>query len=291
MKKVLCWLIILACWGSLDLMSAENEKSKPDGIEDYEATEASQEAVTGCCDEENDELEPLPINYKENYILYTVSDSVDNRLDRELKFQISVQARLFKKRWAPIVFYTQKSFWQVFDDREQDNGSRNSHSFREHNYNPGFYFNFNINKNLLMNLGYEHESNGEEDTTHDIYNPHPGRTINRSANRLFVEGSINFSETWDLYVKGITWIALSEDNSDIDDYYGSWEARIRYNYRKKNKTRGYVSIWARKKAIQIDLVFRCYLNWYFQYWNGYGESLIDYDVPIVKHGFGALMFF
>ena len=128
MKKVLCWLIILACWGSLELISAENEKSKPDSIEDYEATEANQEAVTWCCDEENDELEPLPINYKENYLLYTVSDSIDNRLDRELKFQFSVQARLFEKRWAPIVFYTQKSFWQVFDDREQDNGSRNSHS-------------------------------------------------------------------------------------------------------------------------------------------------------------------
>ena len=44
-------------------------------------------------------------------------------------------------------------------------------------------------------------------------------------------------------------------------------------------------------AIQFDMAYPVYnknISWHFQYWNGYGESLIDYNETYTKLGLGLM---
>ncbi|MCZ6646619.1 MAG: phospholipase A, partial [SAR324 cluster bacterium] len=84
--------------------------------------------------------EPLVETYKQNFFLTTVDrlDHEDNRQNDEVKFQISFKKRLFEP--IPLyVGYTQKSFWQIYSDSS-------SRPFRENNFNPEGFFDFNLGK-------------------------------------------------------------------------------------------------------------------------------------------------
>jgi len=243
----------------------------------------------------------LPIPYKDNYVLYTYSDNFknedeltgerDNRLVQEGKFQISLQLTVFEEctDWCLGVFYNQKSFWQLFDHRETS-----SEPFREHNYNPGGFVHFNANWGTVR-AGAEHESNGRQDVSADIYNPHPGRTVNRALNRVFIEGEYRFLADKNLVLYGKFWnyIKVYGDNQDIQNITGLVEARIKYYFNPIS----FISLWARKNAAQLDILWT--IDWlpliklvplYLQWWSGYGESLIDYDNKFDKVGIGVAFF-
>ncbi|PCI28097.1 MAG: hypothetical protein COB67_07120 [SAR324 cluster bacterium] len=227
--------------------------------------------------------------HKANYILpLTWSSDVDGRQGKEIKFQLSFKQYLGSV--SEFVFYgayTQKSFWQMYDQAD-------SRPFRETNYNPEIYVRFPEIQvsgigGITGFLGYEHESNGAREPT------------SRSWDRLYLQ-AVHQRDLFKLRYK--TWYRLPEkekektedtkgdENPDIIDFYGRSEVSLdllianthlvttaRRNFTKK------------QGALQVDWLYPLpdtSMSFYLQYWKGYGESLIDYNRHLTKLGVGVI---
>jgi len=225
--------------------------------------------------------------HKQNYILpytYSLLDDDDGRKKYEIKFQMSLKQRLLKfYGWAFYFGYTQKSFWQAYDFSE-------SRPFRENNFNPEFFLRTKIWSGLRIDTGGEHESNGKD------------LPYSRSWNRIYISPYFE-NDYIILRLKG--WYRIKEDkkknesdtdgddNPDIHKYYGYGELGLTVKFPELNQT--YLSSFARynpkynRGAIEVNLTVPLPLSsmsFMVQYWNGYGESLIDYDVKQQKFGIG-----
>jgi phospholipase A1 len=236
--------------------------------------------------------------YKQNYILPVTYNSEPNQqhelLDPvEIKFQISLKVtlleNLFNTNSELAVAYTQQNFWQAYNNKI-------SSPFRETNYEPEVFWGLHTNNNILgMQLryfmfGFVHQSNGRS------------QLLSRSWNRLY----LNFIfRKGNFYLSLKPWYRIPEDpktnpsdasgddNPDILDYMGHGEVKAFYRHNKHE-----VSIMLRnnltsdnKGAVQIDWAYPAgnKLKWYVQYFNGYGESLIDYNHRVNKIGVGILL--
>jgi phospholipase A1 len=236
--------------------------------------------------EEKAQANPFTLTpHKPTYLLpLSYNDSPNNQpfdnsgkqLDRlEVKFQISLKFLVWRNligaRGHLFFGYTQQSYWQAF---QRDNSS----PFRETNHEPEAilfvpsertFFGFQNRVNLV---GLSHQSNGRTGN------------LSRSWNRLYV----NFIfEREHLAVSLKPWWRIPEDsddddNPDIVDYMGHGELSLIYKLGQHN-----VGVTLRhnldaqsRGAMQLDWSFPIYhdrLNGYLQYFNGYGENLIDYD--------------
>jgi len=245
--------------------------------------------------------EKAPVVYKENYLLpYTFSTNLsDGRQQKETKFQISLQGSVFSyddenTDLSLMLGYSQKSFWQIFDEMD-------SRPFRENNYNPEVFLYIHRISNfdtIRFKLGLlEHESNGREKGPYT-----------RSWNRSYIEPvysdeklkvQLKIWNQWDekLCSNNEQYSVECDENPEIVNFYGHGELRVKYVDPEWKQLK--IGVMTRrnfgqeKGAIQIDVslnVFKQDLFLYFQYWNGYGESLIDYNVHITKHGLGFMFF-
>ncbi|MCP4297886.1 MAG: phospholipase A, partial [Proteobacteria bacterium] len=103
---------------------------------------------------------------------------------------------------------------------------------------------------------------------------------------------------FDFYWKGIKYIGNHDENPDLPDYIGHFEAKIKYHY----SDRLFISFWGRLAekgdAEQIDIVYHAdwdlldwkNIPWYFQLWRGKGESLMDYDQYLERISIGFMFF-
>lgn len=192
------------------------------------------------------------------------------------KFQINIKLPVAE----PLFFaYTLKALWDITED---------SAPFKDYSHNPEFFLDID-NSNMLKigQIGVEHESNGKsgEDS--------------RSWNRVYWEprfvykrpaGKILGFDTVAVHLKG--WYKIEGDqsgNPDILDYYGNGELTI-----KLYGNRGYLAVKTHKglkKAygnIQVEFIHRISesLGIYAQFWDGYGESLLDYNKGTTRYGIG-----
>lgn len=209
-------------------------------------------------------------------------------LDRlEMKFQISIKFLAWRNVLGDnshLFFgYTQQSYWQAYN-------RGNSSPFRETNHEPEAILFFANDWQILgfhnrINLvGLSHQSNGLSDP------------LSRSWNRLYVD--FIFEREF-LTVSLKPWWRIPEDdddddNPDIDDYLGHGELGLIYKLGKHNlgltlrhnfDARG-------RGAVQVDWSFPIYhdrLDGYLQYFNGYGESLIDYNDSSHRIGLGLIL--
>lgn len=212
--------------------------------------------------------------YKDNY--FTVGTSLHpkpSRTNSDVKFQISISQRLTKSTlpWHTYLFlmYTQKTFWNVFEK---------SLPMRDLNFNPGIGITkpfFNKDRYVgKLTLLLEHESNGRD-----------GKE-SRSWNKISFSGSVMIDE-W-LMVHAKFWIPIidGQNNKDILKYCGILQNGIAVT--TPNKKFGW-SLILQKRAgwnLSFNTIFE--FNWlvhrksnqYFfvQYYNGYGENLLDYKV-------------
>ena len=228
--------------------------------------------------------------YKANYLLpwSQAEPEIEDRMSLEVKFQISIQQMLLELWDFDLsIGYTQKSFWQTYD---QDK----SRPFRETNYNPEIFIKTpelnTLGTNWKAIIGYEHESNGEN------------LPYSKSWDRFYSRLMVHFDG---FHLDYKLWYRIPEkkkedandpegdDNPDIADYYGFSEATIDIYIGE-----GLLSMFARlnpveeKGAYQLDFSYpfpgkRIY--WYLQYWNGYGESLIDYNRRLSRFGIGIMV--
>lgn len=230
--------------------------------------------------------------YKTNYLLPITYDfkSKDDRSQSETKFQLS-----FKKQLAQnflgmgeklYLGYTQTSWWQT---------SENSAPFRETNYQPEFFiqFPYSYKKTALKaySVGLLHESNGRNGLN------------SRSWNRVYLEGIFQYNG---FFIIPRAWYRIPEkekkfpndtrgdDNPDIHNYLGYGDLKVVYPYRENLFTltlRNNLRFNSDNKgAVEFDWTFA--IPWvkdlygYLQYFNGYGESLIDYDKKVERIGLG-----
>lgn len=232
--------------------------------------------------------------YKQNYILpFTYNSSPNNApfIDTdfqsyEVKFQLSTKFQIsenfWRKRFGLFFGYTQKSHWQL--------GYREySHPFRDTNHEPEFVLTFKTHKilrkyfNSITWLAINHQSNGRSGS------------LSRSWNRIYLNTFFYFRKT--LFSLKV-WHRLKEnpegdENPQIVKFAGNFELTgvqkigthtlslmIRNNLESENKG-----------SIEVGYSFPVAkkLRGYVQYFNGYYETLIDYDAYSNRIGLGLML--
>jgi phospholipase A1 len=202
--------------------------------------------------------------------------------DAEAKFQLSLKVpmnsdSLFIDGDAVYVAFTIEAWWQVY-------ASHISKPFRETNYRPEIFYMAPLDwhplaGNSFIILGFEHQSNGRT------------QVLSRSWNRVYA----NLLYDLDNFVLSFSpWLLVSngDDNPDIDDYMGHFELGAAYKWHdyefnlksRQNFSKG-------NGAIEIGMTFPLWgkVRGYVTAFNGYGESLIDYNHRQTRFGLGIAL--
>ena len=227
--------------------------------------------------------------HKPNYIIYSYNfDNYDEALfeqqfnenvsfkhseiDFQISFKFPVWRTIFNSNTHMFVGYTNRSFWQVFAEKD-------SSPFRETNHEPEAWLSYRTNWNFLgltsriFQLGVSHQSNGR------------GGVLSRSWNRVYASAIF---ERDNFYFGLKPWYRIPEDdddddNPDITDYLGHYELRAAYKWGENvfsAMSRNNLESGFSRGAVELTWSFPLgdypFLKGYIQYFNGYGESLIDY---------------
>ncbi|ABB43297.1 Phospholipase A1 [Sulfurimonas denitrificans DSM 1251] len=197
----------------------------------------------------------------------------------ETEFQVSLKydfaANFFKLREIYSVAYTQKSFWQSYKE---------SAFIRESNYSPEFFVTFPTSSQddggflKGIRVGVAHQSNGR------------GAEYERSWN--YVNASLFFQ--YDILLCELKlWARLpdaTDYNPELIDTIGHGYFRIAVPYKKHLFDMKIMNNFNSKGSIEFNYTHpvssRDDLFFYMKFFNGYGESLIDYDNHIKKVGIG-----
>lgn len=256
-RIILCLIAVFAVWGvNAQIVSSNDERFNPDSIRrDFRD-------------------QPYFGLYKDNYFIFGPPiGPKPTRENTNVKFQISIAQRITKAT-LPFgtylyLFYTQKCFWNVLE---------NSLPMTDLNFNPGigltkpiFVKNRYVGKASLI---LEHESNGRD----SIWS--------RSWNRVSLAANIIIDPN--LMVAGKIWIPIidGQNNRDILNYCGLYQISVQAMSNNRKFT-GSVTLVKRKgwnlnynTIIELGYRFSTKFNQYLflQYYNGYGEGLLDYNV-------------
>lgn len=202
----------------------------------------------------------------------------------EIKFQIStkflIAEDLFGDNGNLYAAYTNRSFWQASNDNI-------SSPFRDYNHEPEIWLSFKNDyelwgfKNSIISAGFVHQSNGR------------AGSLSRSWNRVYA----NFVVEKDNFVFSFKpWYRIKEDdddddNPDIEKYLGHFEFQSVYKHNDHSFAlmfRNNLRTGENRGASQLDWTFPLHKNFkgYLQWFNGYGESLIDYNHNVNAIGLG-----
>lgn len=191
----------------------------------------------------------------------------------EVRFQLSFKTKLweniFDSQEALWFGYTQQSNWQLYNTVQ-------SSPIRETNYEPELILTIPIDRSLpgmnlkMFNIGFVHQSNGQS-----------GR-YSRSWNRVYLQSGL---ERGNFLLMIRPWYRLpapsrSDDNPDIRQFMGSGDIQgVWIGDENVLSALGRYSFQGHKGALKLNWVFpiKGRLKGYFEYFNGYGESLIDYN--------------
>jgi phospholipase A1 len=218
---------------------------------------------------------PMSYRYDDNYVATNGHKTKRSETEFQFSVKFDIASGLLGFNEVYSVAYTQKSFWQAYTD---------SAFFRESNYNPEFFVIFptpELNDERLIKairLGVAHESNGR------------GGDKERSWN--YLSGSLFFQYKM-LLTELKLWARLPDAhdyNPDLIDYRGHghikfmlpykkhfFDVKLRHNFKNKGST---------EVNYSYPVFGRDDLFLYVKLFNGYGESLIDYDNHIKKFGIG-----
>ncbi|GHC31570.1 phospholipase A [Aidingimonas halophila] len=255
--------------------------------QDEEVGEAVLEANQRRLLEEQSERNPFSITtYRRNYLMpwsYNTNPNesqfraandgadVDNA---EVMFQFSAKFsladELFGETGDLYFAYTQRSWWQAYN-------SENSSPFRETNFEPEFFVSFDNDwdwlgwTNTQNRIAINHQSNGQSGDE------------SRSWNRLYLDSVFQRGD-WAVSVAPHWRIPESrseDDNPDIEKYMGYGDITLAHRFNDNHEASLMVrgNPGAGHMGAQLDYSWPFFGNVraHIQYYNGYGESLIDYD--------------
>ncbi|KEF30201.1 Phospholipase A1 precursor [Marinobacter nitratireducens] len=200
----------------------------------------------------------------------------------QISFKVPLLTGLLDDRTTLWFGYTQQSFWQVYNRDD-------SAPFRETNYQPELFLRYQTDwkigpgKLSAVHVGFNHQSNGQSEPR------------SRSWNRIVGSAAYSY-DRWLFVVE--PWYRIPEnnndDNADIERYLGhanylavyklsedrTFSLRLMNNLRSDNRT-----------TVEFGYSFPMgdTVKGFFQYYNGYGESLIDYNHRIERFGIGIML--
>ena len=226
--------------------------------------------------------------YKKNYIIYSQllagantapydvaypGDPVRYK-DYELQLQVSLMVPIWLDMFGlPVttyVAYTNRSFWQFFDIDD-------SQPFRETNHEPEVWLAWfydlywgDLNAEMVW-FGFEHQSNGQY------------VKLSRGWNRAYLDLYFNYN-AFSLSVR--PWLVMGdgahEDEAyDYEKYLGNGEVKAIYTWRHFDVgatwSYSFAGLEYGSIMVDLDIPLSNYVSGYVRYFNGYGESLIDFD--------------
>lgn len=233
----------------------------------------------------------MPMTYVDGIADVLVRDGDAAPSDNiEAKFQLSLKTPLWSKIYNDNGYlffaFTQQAFWQAYN-------SDVSSPFRETNYEPELllmfphYANVDEAASRIISVSISHQSNGR------------AGELSRSWNRLKLSwvtsvGNvfINFEPYYRFKEQRKTDLqdADGDDNPDITKYMGwfelsaafkqedaTWRMMVRNNLRSDNKG---------ALRLSYSRPFNKHIRLYAELFNGYGESLIDYNRSVTRFGIG-----
>lgn len=237
------------------------------------AENISNQAAANDTEKKEPDLNP----YKPTYFMlqWGTHDPRDNK-QLYAKFQLNIKQNI----WSNLYFaYTYRALWSITEQ---------SAPFKDNTHNPEIFHDID-NEGLVKigQIGFEHESNGK------------GGIDSRSWNRIYwepkfiykrLEGKVLGFDTLALHIKA--WLKFNErqsDNPDISDYYGNGELTVKlYSDEAQFIVKARKGLKKDYGSIQLELMRRISENFslYAQFWNGYGESLLDYNRQTTRYGLG-----
>jgi phospholipase A1 len=213
------------------------------------------------------------------------ASSPQSLTDIEAKFQLSFKTKalenIFGDNGDVWMAYTQSSRWQVFN-------AGDSRPFRETNHEPEVMLVFRTGYQVggwngrLLGIGINHQSNGRADP------------LSRSWNRIIANVGFDRGD-WALMLR--PWWRVpdggDDDNPDISDHAGRADATLVHR-----RGRQEFALMARHSlrggdashgAVQFEWGFPISraLRGHLQVFDGYGESLIDYNHRATYVGIGV----
>ncbi len=200
--------------------------------------------------------------------------------NEEAKFQISIKAPIWRDMFGSkndlMVAYTSLSWWQIGNNTI-------SAAFRETNYEPELFMRHRGGPKFLggeiaaFDIGLNHQSNGRSGS------------LSRSWNRVMGRAFFDFNS---VAIELRAWYRIPEDADDDDNpfmyrYYGYGDIRVAYAPNRNTFT-AMLRPGTQESGLELTWSYGLTnsLRLYAQYWNGYGESLLDYDARIERVGIG-----
>lgn len=220
--------------------------------------------------------------YKDNYfVVGTMLDEEPTKENTDAKFQLSIQQRLTRSVLPFDTYlyiqYTQQAYWNVI---------QKSMPIRDINFNPGFGIgHLIIYKNRYKGKAFvmmEHESNGKAGVD------------SRSWNRLSLGVMLDLNKNFQMQVKA--WHPFVDGRNNQDILYYSGIMQFAGNFRT-NCNRFHLGVvmtqrkyWFKYNArVELSYKFNRRGNQYLflQYYNGFGENLLEYKQykNVLRFGF------
>ena len=238
----------------------------------------------------------LPFTYVSDPNTLSASGLNTENVDHlEAKYQISVKLPIYQEDNSTSGLYfgfTAVSYWQVYN-------SEASKPFRETNYEPELFYSwrneltfagFKFNQ---IRFGMSHQSNGQSDLR------------SRSWNRLFASAMFSDNDSF-YHIKA--WYRIKEDektdpfdstgddNPDITTFMGHTEFGYGTKLGEFNVmalVRNNLKTSDNKGSVELNLSYPISSRYdiLLQYFNGYGDSLVDYNRHQQRIGLGIQLKF
>lgn len=205
----------------------------------------------------------------------------------EAAFQISLKVPVLWNLWSDDASlwaaYTQRSWWQAYNGED-------SRPFRETNHEPEVFIDWMTDweylglDQRLMRIGVSHVSNGRAEP------------LSRTFNRVYVAFIYEYGDiAWSFRPwYGIESGTYDEDNPDLQEYLGNFDLTAIWkngDHEFSAMLRNNLDLEDNRGAVQLDWSFPLHgkVRGYVQIFNGYGESLLDYNDSITRIGVGVLL--
>lgn len=224
----------------------------------------------------------MPIYYQTNMASSPYQKSYKKY---ETKLQVSFKVNIFRDLfWGIGSFfgYTQTSFFQIYSQNI-------SSPFRSNDYSPEFMLYKPLNVEFwggsLYNIrfGYRHKSNGE-------VNKENGGIANLSRGIDTIALDIAYKIS-DVRIILKAWVYAKKSPKALEKYLGYSDLIVEYDFLTRNHLRltiaNLIHNYAKYKgSVKLEYSFDIKnFALYVQYFYGYGDNLIEYNVK--KHGVGV----